>query len=64
MTKKKIKLETLVVLGKFSDGTVKQVLLSELTRSLLERVLMIEKGAIQVLDTPIEGIDITINKHS
>jgi len=55
----KLKLKGLVILGKFSDGKVRQLLMNEQEKSAIENILSLKTGTILVLETPIEGIDIT-----
>jgi len=55
----KLKLKALVILGKFSDGKVRQLLMNEQEKSAIENILSLKTGTILVLETPIEGIDIT-----
>jgi hypothetical protein len=57
MKKNQPNIKTIVLLAKFSDGKIRQVLICQEVKDMLMGILAIKTGSIQVLETPIEGID-------
>lgn len=58
MTKKQLKLETMIIIGKFSDGKVRQLVMHEGVKEIIEKVLAFKTGTILVINEPIEDLDI------
>jgi len=54
---KDLKLINYVVLGKFSDGKCRQILLSETDKQIID-TLLLNNGKLRVLDTVLETVDI------
>lgn len=54
-----ITIETISVLAKLSDGTVRQVLLQKQTQQEILDVIVAREGTIKVFDAPLEGIEFT-----
>jgi hypothetical protein len=55
--KKKQKIEAVIILAKFTDGKIRQVLMHQEVKDILMQLLAIKTGSIQVFEEPIEGID-------
>jgi len=57
-----LKIDTLCCIVKLTDGRVYNVLLKKETQDILANTINLCEGGIQLLDTPIEGIEITTPK--
>ncbi len=55
------KLLNIVVVGKFSDGKCRQVLINPKTQDVVLSAIKLCEGEIRALETVIEGIDIEVN---
>jgi hypothetical protein len=53
-----LKLKQIVVIGKFSDGKCRQVLISQEAQDVVLSAIMACEQQLRVLETIIEGIDI------
>lgn len=58
----KIKIDSLVVLAKLSDGAVRQVIVSEKTEHLVSRLIEQVEGGFKVSSTILHGIEIKNNE--
>ena len=58
MSSVKLKQETLMLIAKFSDNTVRQIMLTSQQRSAIINLLLISGGKVFVSDEPITGIDL------
>lgn len=54
------KLKHLVVIGKFSDGKCRQVLINPKTQDVILSAILACEGSIRALETTLEGIDIML----
>ena len=53
-------IEMIVVIGKFSDGKCRQILLSNDNQKVVLGLLMSIENPMSVIETPFEGMDIII----
>jgi hypothetical protein len=53
-------LEHLVIVGKFSDGKSRQVLIKPKTQDLILSAILACEGTIRALETTLDGLDIEL----
>lgn len=58
-----MEIENIAIIGKFSDGKIRQIVVSPLIEESLLNVIVRLEGHITVLDKELEGIEINTNKQ-
>lgn len=62
--KKEPIIENAIIIAKFSDGKCRQVLANKDTINAVLQIVGMMEGNINVLETPIETIDIEVNNKT
>jgi ABC-type Mn2+/Zn2+ transport system ATPase subunit len=54
----KMQLEYIVLIGKFSDGKCRQIIVNKKTQEIITTAIMASEGSITVLEEPLQSIDV------
>ena len=55
-------LENISIVGKFSDGKVRQILIAKTTADKILQLIVHEENSVRILDKDLQSIDIEILK--